>query len=63
MEGIAAAKKKGVYKGRPRSIDTTKIKALMDAGLGASAVAKKLGIGRASVYRTIKQPGAGTSGR
>jgi DNA invertase Pin-like site-specific DNA recombinase len=55
MEGIAAAKKKGVYKGRPRSIDATKIKALMDAGLGASAVAKKLGIGRASVYRTLKQ--------
>jgi DNA invertase Pin-like site-specific DNA recombinase len=55
MEGIAAAKKKGVYKGRPRSIDATKIKALMDAGLGASAIAKKLGIGRASVYRTLKQ--------
>jgi len=55
MEGIQAAKKKGVYKGRPRSIDATKIKALMDAGLGASAVAKKLGIARASVYRTLKQ--------
>jgi DNA invertase Pin-like site-specific DNA recombinase len=57
MEGIAVAKKRGVYKGRPRSIDATKIKALMDAGLGASAVAKKLGIGRASVYRTLKQAG------
>jgi DNA invertase Pin-like site-specific DNA recombinase len=55
MEGIAAAKKKDVYKGRPRSIDATKVKALVDAGLGASAVAKKLGIGRASVYRTLKQ--------
>jgi DNA invertase Pin-like site-specific DNA recombinase len=54
MEGIAAAKKKGVYKGRPRSIDVTKIKTLMDAGLGASAVAKKLGIGRASVYRLTR---------
>jgi DNA invertase Pin-like site-specific DNA recombinase len=55
MEGIAAAKKKGVYKGRPRSIDPTKVKALMDTGLGAPVVAKKLGIGRASVYRTLKQ--------
>jgi DNA invertase Pin-like site-specific DNA recombinase len=55
MEGIEAAKKRGVYKGRPRSIDATRVKALMDAGLGASVVAKKLGIGRASVYRTLKQ--------
>jgi DNA invertase Pin-like site-specific DNA recombinase len=57
MEGIQAAKKKGVYKGRPRSIDATKIRTLMGEGLGASAVAKKLGIGRASVYRTLKQAG------
>ena len=56
MEGIQAAKKKGVYKGRPRPIDATKIRTLMGEGLGASAVAKKLGIGRASVYRTLIRP-------
>jgi len=51
MEGIAAAKKRGVYKGRPRSIEASKIKQLLSEGLGATAVAKRLRIGRASVYR------------
>lgn len=51
MEGIEAAKKRGVYKGRPRSIEASKIKQLLGEGLGATAVAKRLGIGRASVYR------------
>jgi DNA invertase Pin-like site-specific DNA recombinase len=56
MEGITAAKKRGVYKGRPRSIDASQIKALLDQGLGPSAVAKRLKIGRASVYR-LGKPG------
>lgn len=51
MEGIAAAKAKGVYKGRPRSIDPAKVRALLEQGIGATEVAQRLGIGRASVYR------------
>jgi DNA invertase Pin-like site-specific DNA recombinase len=51
MEGIQAAKARGVYKGRPPSIDAAKIEALRSQGLGASAIARQLGIGRASVYR------------
>jgi DNA invertase Pin-like site-specific DNA recombinase len=51
MEGIAAAKAKGVYKGRPKTIDTEAVKTLLKSGVGASEVAKRLGIGRASVYR------------
>ncbi len=51
MEGIEAAKAKGVYRGRPAKIEAAAIAALKAEGLGASAIAKRLGIGRASVYR------------
>ena len=54
MEGIAKAKEKGVYKGRKPSVDVQKVKELRDSGLGASAIAKELGIGRASVYRALE---------
>jgi DNA invertase Pin-like site-specific DNA recombinase len=54
MEGIAAAKLKGVYKDRPASIDVAKVAKLKAEGLGPSVVAKRLGIGRASVYRLLK---------
>ena len=53
MEGIAKAKAAGVYKGRPKSIDADAIKALHKEGLGATEIAKRLGVGRASVYRCI----------
>ena len=53
LEGIAAAKKAGLYKGRPASIDVTKVKALQASGMGPSAIAEQLGIGRASVYRIL----------
>jgi DNA invertase Pin-like site-specific DNA recombinase len=53
MEGIAAAKAKGVYKGRPPSIETADVAALKAEGLGATEIAKRLGIGRASVYRVL----------
>src|SRR5919198_2198954 len=39
MEGIAAAKARGVYKGRPNSIDAAEVRRLLDEGLGPSAVA------------------------
>jgi DNA invertase Pin-like site-specific DNA recombinase len=51
LEGIEAAKGKGVYKGRKPSIKPEAIAALKAEGLGASAIAKRLGIARASVYR------------
>lgn len=53
LEGIAKAKAEGVYKGRPRSIQADQIAALKAEGLGASDIAKRLGIGRASVYRLL----------
>lgn len=51
--GIEAAKLKGVYKGRPASIDPTSIRELRDQGMGATQIAKTLKIGRASVYRAL----------
>ena len=40
-------------KGRKPSVDVEKVKELRDSGLGASAIAKEMGIGRASVYRAL----------
>lgn len=54
MEGIAKAKEAGVYKGRPQTIEADKIKELRSQGLGATEIAEKLKIGRASVYRVLR---------
>ena len=54
LEGIRAAKAKGVYKGRKPSIDRAEVRRLREVeGLGPSAIARRLGIGRASVYRVL----------
>jgi DNA invertase Pin-like site-specific DNA recombinase len=56
LEGIAKAKAAGVYagKGRPAKIEADKIRRLKADGLGATAIAKELGICRASVYRATR---------
>lgn len=51
--GIDAAKLKGVYKGRPATIRPEEVRQLHAEGLGATAIAKRLQIGRASVYRAL----------
>lgn len=53
MEGIAKAKARGVYEGRKQTIDVHEVRRLAADGLGATAIAKRLGIGRASVYRLL----------
>jgi len=42
------------HKGRPPSIDTARVLQLKAEGWGASQIARKLGIGRASVYRALE---------
>lgn len=54
LEGIAAAKVAGVYTGRKPSIDAAQVRRLHAQGTGAAAIAKQLGIGRASVYRLLE---------
>jgi DNA invertase Pin-like site-specific DNA recombinase len=53
LEGIAKAKARGVYKGRPATIDADKVRRLKSEGMRPSAIAKQLKIGRASVYRVL----------
>ena len=56
LEGIAAAKVRGVYRGRKPSIDAKEIRRLSEVeNLGATEIARQLGVGRASVYRALAQ--------
>lgn len=55
-EGIEKAKARGAYRGRSASIDREAVKELWDEGLGATKIARILGIGRASVYRVLAEP-------
>jgi DNA invertase Pin-like site-specific DNA recombinase len=55
LEGIAKAKEAGVYKGRPVSISAAQVRELKAQGVGPSEIAKRLGIGRASVYRALAE--------
>jgi len=58
LDGIAAAKARGVYKGRQPLINAAEVRRLsQDEKLGATAIARRLGIGRASVYRVLGRPG------
>jgi DNA invertase Pin-like site-specific DNA recombinase len=50
-EGIAIAKAKGRYKGRPKSIDRSEILALLDDGLSMRKTAGKLGVSLSTVQR------------
>jgi DNA invertase Pin-like site-specific DNA recombinase len=54
-EGIAKAKAEHRYKGRKPTAKAKadEVKALAEQGIGATEIAKRLGIGRASVYRVL----------
>jgi DNA invertase Pin-like site-specific DNA recombinase len=58
LEGIAKAKAAGVYKGRPPSIEASRVRELKAQGMRPVDIAKALKIGRASVYRVLGQKGA-----
>ena len=55
--GIEKAKKEGKFKGRQPTIDYKEVEKLRDSGLGATEIAKQMGIDRTSVYRILpKEP-------
>jgi DNA invertase Pin-like site-specific DNA recombinase len=56
-EGVAKAKAAGKYKGRkPISIDLQQeILCLVEKGISKASVARKLGIGEATVYRILNK--------
>jgi DNA invertase Pin-like site-specific DNA recombinase len=54
LEGIAAAKARGIYEGRKPTLDAAVIKQLSLRGTGPTEIARKLGISRSSVYRLVK---------
>jgi DNA invertase Pin-like site-specific DNA recombinase len=59
MEGIAAAKKKpGKYMGRKPSVPVDTVKAMLADGRRPTDIARKLKIGRTSVYAVIKEAAA-----
>lgn len=55
--GIAAAKKRGTYKGRRKSVDPATVHELSARGMGPTEVARTLGISRMTVYRELKGAG------
>ena len=55
-EGIAKAKAEGKYKGRAKTAmaKAGEVETMLAAGVNPTEVARKLGIGRSSVYRAIR---------
>jgi len=55
MEGIAAAKAKGVYTGGKPTVDRLKVWQLLDDGVSKAEIARQLDCSEMSVYRVIKE--------
>jgi DNA invertase Pin-like site-specific DNA recombinase len=51
--GIEAAKARGVYKGRPITLDHKRIKAMRGEGRGATEIARELRCSRGAVYKAL----------
>lgn len=54
MEGIAKAKAAGVYKGRKPSVPVAEVRRMKAEGVSPTEIAKRLKIGRGSVYRALE---------
>lgn len=54
-EGIASAKRRGVYRGRKPKINLEAIQARLRAGLSPTKIAREMGISRGTVYKAKAQ--------
>ncbi|WP_022684164.1 recombinase family protein [Sphingobium bisphenolivorans] len=54
MEGIAKAKEAGVYKGRRPSVPVEEVRRMKAEGVSPTEIARRLKIGRGSVYRALE---------
>lgn len=62
-DGIAAAKKRGAYKGRPRTLQGDKLREVRTAALAGTPkvqIAREHGISRSTLYRYLQQPSLAT---
>ena len=57
-EGREEAKIRGVKFGRKRTVDREKALTMKDKGVGATDIARNLGIGRSTVYKILKESDA-----
>jgi DNA invertase Pin-like site-specific DNA recombinase len=57
LEGIAMAKRQGVYQGGKPRLDRQRVMELSRQGLGPAAIARELGMARSSVYRVLREAG------
>jgi len=63
LEGIAMAKRQGIYKGGKPRLDRQRVQELSSQGLGPAAIARELGMARSSVYRLLEQVGSSSATR
>jgi DNA invertase Pin-like site-specific DNA recombinase len=54
-EGRVEAKRKGITFGRKRIIDRDKVLSMYASGIGATELSRRIGIGRSTVYKLLKE--------
>ena len=59
--GIDAARKKGVYKGRPKRVDAERIQLLAAEKVPKARIARDLKVSRMTVYRALKDGDGSTA--
>ncbi|WP_372782757.1 helix-turn-helix domain-containing protein [Phenylobacterium sp.] len=55
-DAVVGARESGRFRsGRPRKVDAEQVARLRAQGLGATAIARELGVARASIYRRLRE--------